>query len=65
MNKNIIVMRIILSPFLLVMALVAFIYQAFYLTYLFVRYGGEVISYDKDDKPTMFKIYQHLKNNQK
>lgn len=57
-------MRIILSPFLLVMSLVPFIWKAFYLTYLFVRYGGEFISYRKDDKPMIFSIYEHLKNNQ-
>lgn len=64
MNKNLFIMRLILSPFLLVMSLVPFIWKAFYLTYSFVRYGGEFIAYRKDDKETIFNIYQHLKNNQ-
>lgn len=64
MNKRLFIMRLILSPFLLVIALVPNIVSSFKLTYLFVRYGGEFISYMKDDKATIFGIYQHLKNNQ-
>jgi len=64
MNKNLLVLRIILSLFVLVILIVPFVWKAFYMTYLFVRYGGEFISYRKDDKDTIFKIYQHLKNNQ-
>jgi hypothetical protein len=63
MNKSIF-MRLILSPFMLSMSLIVFIYKAFYITILFVRYGGEFIAYRKDDRETIFKIYEHLKNNQ-
>ena len=64
MNKNLFVMRLILSPFLLVVSLVPFIWKSFYLTYLFVRHGGEFIAYRKDDKQMIWSIYEHLKNNQ-
>jgi len=64
MNKNLFIMRLLLLPFLFVMALVPNIYRAFYITILFVRYGGEFMSYDKTDKATIFRIYSHLKNNQ-
>jgi len=63
MNKNIII-RLILSPLMLSMSLIVFMYKAFYITILFVRYGGEFIAYRKDDKETIFKIYEHIKNNQ-
>lgn len=64
MNKNLFILRLIISPFLLIVAAVPMLYRSFYLTFLFVRWGGEFISYRKDDKPTIFSIYQHLKNNQ-
>jgi len=49
---------------MLSMSLIVFMYKAFYITILFVRYGGEFIAYRKDDKETIFKIYEHIKNNQ-
>jgi len=64
MNKNLLIMRIILFPFMLVILIVPFVWKAFYMTYLFVIHGGEFISYRKDDKPMIFLIYEHLKNNQ-
>jgi hypothetical protein len=59
-NKSI-VLRIISSPFLLMMLLVFHIYTSFKNTYLFIRYGGEWMTYDDTDKPTIYKIYQELK----
>jgi hypothetical protein len=31
-------------------------------TFLFIKYGGEWITYRDDDKPTIYKIYEQLKN---
>lgn len=64
MKNTLFVIRLILSPLMLIISLVSFIWKAFYLTFLFVRHGGEIIVYRKDDRETIFKIYEHLKNNQ-
>lgn len=64
MKNTLFVIRLILSPLMLIVSIVPFIWKSFYLTYLFVRHGGEIIVYRKDDRETIFKIYEHLKNNQ-
>lgn len=33
--------------------------------YLFLRYGGEFLVYIEDDKPSIAKIYEALKENEK
>jgi hypothetical protein len=56
-----ITLKIIESPFLLGMLLVFHTYTSFKNTYLFIKYGGEWITYNDTDKPTIYKIYQELK----
>ena len=61
MKRNKLILRIIASPFLLMMMLVFHIYTGFLNTFLFIKYGGEWMTYSDEDKPTIYKIYEELK----
>lgn len=52
---------IIAYPFVLALCLITFNYYAIKRSILFLRYGGEFIPYEKDDKITIKKIYDVLK----
>ena len=59
------ILRIIVAPFVLGIILTAYIYFSFRRTYHFIKYGGEWINYDRDDRITIQDIYQKLKDNDK
>lgn len=61
MEINRLILRIITSPFLLIMMLVFHIYTGFLNTFLFIKYGGEWMTYSDEDKSTIYKIYKELK----
>jgi hypothetical protein len=54
------IIRIIASPFVLCLAITGKIFNAFYITYLFIRYGGEWLTYTKEDKARISSIYDEL-----
>jgi len=56
------ILRILALPFWLVIALIYMLYELIVKAILFVRYGGEAITYSSDDKITIFNIYQELRN---
>jgi len=56
------ILKLIASPFVLAVLLVFHIYTSFKNTFLFIKHGGEWITYRDDDKPTIYKIYKQLKN---
>ena len=57
-----IILRIIVSPFVLGIVLVFNIYHSFRNTIFFIKYGGEWITYaKKDDKKTIHDLYLQLK----
>jgi len=58
-------LRIIASPFVFFIFLIIHAWIPIKGTYLFIRYGGEWMTYIKDDKPTIAKIYEHLKSEHK
>ena len=45
--------RLIVSPVILALFIVGHLYHAFKRFGLFVKYGGEFISFDKDERPTV------------
>jgi hypothetical protein len=61
MNKKYLLLRLISSPFSFAMFMIASIYIGLYRFILFMRYGGEIIAYKKEDKPIIHDIYLELK----
>ena len=55
------ILRIIASPFILGLILVAHIFYSIKRTLHFIKYGGEFINYDKDERATIQKIYEEMK----
>lgn len=57
-----VIIRIIASPFVYGVQFVWLNYVCFKNTFLFIRYGGEWITYDTDrTKPTISRVYDELK----
>ena len=63
MNKpTIIILRLLISPFLLCIILIKYNYIAFKHAFLAVKYGGEWITYmDKNELKTIKEIYTEIK----
>jgi hypothetical protein len=62
MNKKKLLIRIIVSPLILSLLFISYTYQAFSHWFLYLRYGGEWITYKKNDKVSIQGIYNRLKN---
>ena len=60
-NKQKLLLRLLTSPFVFCLMLIAKIYISFKILWQFILYGGEFIVLDKDDKATINKIYNKLK----
>lgn len=56
-----ILLRVIALPFIFGMFAVMNVALTVKGTWFFLKYGGEFMTYLKDDKPTIGKIYQQLK----
>jgi len=59
--KRKLLLRIVVSPFILGLILTTYTYHAIKNTILFVLYAREWITYSKDDKKTIQDIYLLLK----
>ena len=59
-----ILLRILASPFVLALMVIAHTYFVLRRWVDFLRFGGEFIQYSKDDSDTIHKIYMELKNGQ-
>jgi hypothetical protein len=57
------VLRLMAFPFILGLILIKYNYHALRNTICFLFYGGEWITYAKEDKVTIQDIYMELKNN--
>ncbi len=55
------VLRILASPFVLMIYLIIFTWISIKSTILFLRYGGEFIAYTKGDEKTIHSIYDKLR----
>jgi hypothetical protein len=56
-----ILMRIIAMPFVFGLYVVIYAWIPIKGTYLFLRYGGEFLTYMKDDRDSIARIYEQLK----
>ena len=56
-----ILLRIIASPCVLVLHLIFALYKSLSGTLMFLWYGGEFISYAKDDRKSIYDLYEQLK----
>lgn len=59
------ILRLMAFPFILSIILIKYNYHAIRNTVCFLFYGGEWITYAKEDKVTMQDIYMELKNKKK
>ena len=57
-----ILIRIILLPIVFAIHIIPYAYSLFYNLYLWVRYGGEFITYRKGDRESIKDIFNELKN---
>jgi len=62
MNKKRIVLRFLVSPFILGILIVTYGKALFRHFIKFIRYGGEWITYEKEDPKRMQDIYNLLKD---
>lgn len=60
MNKNKLLLRIIALPFVLVLVLITAVSNSFYTAYLFLRWGGEWITYKKGTRKSINDIFEQL-----
>ena len=61
MAKRKIILRIIISPFLLAILIITYLFACGRHWILFIKYGGEWLTYKKDDPKRMEAIYEILK----
>jgi hypothetical protein len=55
------ILRTLISPFILIIILTRFIYEAIKRTVLFIRYGGEFINYDSGtNTKTIADVYSKI-----
>lgn len=59
------ILRLICSPLILSFYFIMFFYLAIKGAFLFVKYGGEVVTYESGDSATIQNIYEQLKNKTK
>jgi len=60
-----IILRLLSFPFLLVVVLISILYKTVKWSYLFLRYGGELLTYKKGDRKMIYDIYEQLKKKEK
>jgi hypothetical protein len=61
-SKYKLLLRIVCSPIVLLLLLVTFFMNTMRIFFSYLWYGGEWITYTKNDPNTIHNIYQHLKN---
>jgi len=57
-----IILRLLSFPFLLVVVLISILYKTANWSYLYLRYGGELLTYKKGDRKMIYDIYEQIKN---
>jgi len=62
MNNKKIVLRLLVSPFILGILFITYTYQCVKHFIGFVRYGGEWVTYEKEQVKVMADIYKVLKD---
>ena len=59
-NKSQLLIRILISPFILCIMIVTYVIQLCWHFSLFIIYGGELVVFEKDSKRTLIEIYKLL-----
>jgi hypothetical protein len=59
------ILRILVSPCFLLILLISSIFRVFQQTLNMIRYGGELLINEKEDKVYISSIYKELKNQYK
>lgn len=59
------ILRILALPFILGIVIIKYNYYVIVQCCLFLKYGGEWITYAKGDRNTILDIYKELKDNRK
>ena len=57
------ILRLIVSPLFLAIMLVTYVFHAFKRCIMFIRYGGEIINYQKDTTKTIEDVFNELNQN--
>ena len=57
-----IILRLLSLPFFMIMIFISRMINVLHLSYLFLRYGGELLTYKKGDRKMIYDIYEQLKN---
>lgn len=65
MNTKYLLLRLLVSPIIFALILVGHIYSAIRRFILFIRWGGEFITFREDERPTIEEIYKKLKEEMK
>ena len=65
MNTKSLLLRLIVSPIIFALILVGHTYSAVKRFYLFMRWGGEFITFENNERPTIEAIYKKLKEETK
>ena len=60
-NKNNLIARLIAFPFIYLIIFIRYNFHCFRHSYLVFKYGGEWITYTKDDKKTIQDVYMKVK----
>lgn len=63
MNKRNLILRLIASPFILGILLILYTHQLLKHFVKYIRWGGEWITYSKDDTVRMKDIFDWIKEN--
>lgn len=59
------ILRVLAFPFVLGLIIIKYNYHAIRNACLFLKYGGEWITYAKGDRNTILDIYKEIKDNRK
>lgn len=59
-SKYKLLIRLIVSPIILALMLVTYLVNTIRMFVMFIRYGGEWITYDKEDIASIEKIYRQI-----
>jgi len=59
------ILRILSAPFVFAIFFISFTYLTLKFTSNWILYGGEMIAHRKDDKKTIYDIYEKLKEDTK
>lgn len=64
-DSTLLLNRILAAPFVFCLLMVLYIIMAVHRFMWFMRYGGEMITFAEDERPTIYGIYNELRDARK